>query len=84
MAKTAAQRQADYRKNRATAGDNGERRINTWVTTGAALALARLSKYHGITNREILERLILAADQQRVDTLDPDTEEWATYFSVTA
>ena len=62
MAKTAAQRQADYRGRRATAGDNGERRINTWVSTGAALALARLAQHHGLSRRELLERLVLAAD----------------------
>ena len=44
MAKTAAERQAAYRKNRATAGDNGERRINVWVSTATALALQRLAR----------------------------------------
>ena len=33
MARTTAERQAAYRKNRATAGDNGERQINVWVST---------------------------------------------------
>lgn len=83
MAKTAAERQAEFRKNRATARENGERRINTWVTTGAALALVRLSKRYGVTQREMLERLILAADQQIVATLNPDSQEWSDYFSVT-
>jgi hypothetical protein len=32
----------------------------------------------------MLERLILAADQQILDTLDPDSKEWSEYFSVTA
>ena len=83
MSKTAAERQADYRKKRATAGDNGDRRINTWVTTGAALALGRLSMRYGVTQRDMLERLILAADQQIVNALDPTSEEWITYFGVT-
>lgn len=63
MAKTSAERQADYRARRATAGDNGERRINTWVSTGAALALARLAQHHGLSQREMLERLLLEAEK---------------------
>jgi hypothetical protein len=84
MATSSAQRQAKYRQARAYAGDNGERRINTWVSSGTALALGRLAKRYGVTQREILERLVLAADQQILDTLDPDSSEWNGYFTVTA
>lgn len=63
MAKTAAERQADYRARRATAGEHGERRINTWVSTGAALALARLAQHHGLSQREMLERLLIEAEK---------------------
>ena len=83
MAKTAAERQAIYRKNRALAGDNGERRINTWVTTGSSLALGRLARRYGVTNREMLEKLVGEADQAVVSSLDPDRPEWSTYFTVT-
>jgi hypothetical protein len=83
MAKTAAERQAIYRKNRAYAGDNGERRINTWVTTGTYLALGRLARRYGVTNREMLEKRVGEADQAIVSTLDPDLPEWSTYFTVT-
>ena len=47
MAKTASERQKDYRNRRSMAGENGERRINTWVTTAAALALKRLAARWG-------------------------------------
>ncbi len=83
MAKTAAERQADYRERRATAGENGERRLNTWVSTGAALALDRLARRHGLSKRAMLERLVLDADEGIVSALDPDSAEWATYFEVT-
>lgn len=83
MAKTAAERQAEYRKKRPLAGDNGERRINTWVTTRAALALARLSARYGVTQRAMIEQLILSADQQITESLDLDSEEWEKYYSVT-
>ena len=80
MAKTAAERQAAYREARATAGENGERRINIWVSTGAALALARLARHRGVTQREMLERLITTADDRITRRLDPGTPGWAKYF----
>jgi hypothetical protein len=76
MARTAAERQAAYRKNRATAGDNGERRINVWVSTATALALQRLAR-----RGAVIEELVLAADEQAAAGLTE--EEWAEYFSVT-
>ena len=63
MATTNAQRQQAYRAGRARAGDNGELRINTFVTTSAALGLKRLAKHHGVTQRAMLERLIGDADK---------------------
>ena len=74
--KTSAERQATYRQKRTNAAESGESRINTWITTGAALALGRLAKRYGVTRREMLERLILAAEQQTVQTFDMDSQEW--------
>jgi len=82
MAKTAAQRQAEYRDRRATAGENGERRINTWVSADAALALDRLARHHKLSKREVLERMLCAEDEGVSSGLDPDSAEWATYFEV--
>lgn len=83
MAKSSAERQATYRKARAIAGENGERRINTWISTGSALALARLSRRYGVTQRQMIERLVLEEDRKIRDALDPDSHEWSDYFSVT-
>lgn len=85
MVQTPAERQAAYRRNRATAGPkgDGDKRINTWVSDASARALARLAKHHGISQRAMLERLIAAADSRITKRLDPDTPEWAAYFSVT-
>ena len=81
MAKTASERQKDYRNRRPMAGDNGERRINTWVTTAAALALKRLAARYGVTNREMLEKLILEADDKvRRAIDDDDLVAWDRYF----
>ncbi len=71
MAMSAAERQRAYRRSRQTAGENGERQINAWVSTGAALALARLARRDGVTRRDVLERLILAADKRITGKLDP-------------
>ncbi|MBW8066880.1 MAG: hypothetical protein GJU73_05475 [Ferrovum sp.] len=86
MAKDSAQRQAQYRSRRPFAGPdgNGERRINTWVSTGCALALARLARHKGTTQRQIIERLILTEDQQIIDELPHDRfdEQFDEYFAV--
>jgi hypothetical protein len=81
MAKTSAQRQAAYRSRRHD-GD-GDRRLNTWISTQAAFALARLARHHGLSQRAILEQLVLTADQTILDTLNLDTPEWDHYFGVT-
>ena len=83
MVKTNAERQSSYRKRRGEAGDNGERRINTWVPTGAALALKRLARRNGIPQREMLARLVYAADDAVLKSLEPDSKEWDEYFGVT-
>ena len=84
MAKTAAERQAAYRASRCRAGPNGngERRLNTWVSTGAHLALERLAKRYGVTQREMLERFIKAEDDRILAGLTPDTPEWDAYLDI--
>ena len=63
MATTSAERQRAYRAKRPCAGENGERRLQAWVSTATALALARLARHAGMTRRAFLEKLILDADQ---------------------
>ena len=84
MAKTAAQRQAAYRASRYKAGANGdgERRLNTWVSTAAHLALERLARRYGVTQRELLERLIRAEDDGVLAGISTDTPEWDAYFGI--
>jgi uncharacterized protein YhjY with autotransporter beta-barrel domain len=82
MAQTAAQRQADYRKRRIMAGvaGNGEQRLNTWVSTGAQMALVRLARRDKDTMRAVLERLILAEDEAILAGLEAGSVEWEAYF----
>ena len=82
MPKTSAQRQAAYRSRRDHG--EGERRLNTWISTSAHFALQRVARHHGITRRALIERLVLTADDDLVATLDLDTPEWDHYFGVTS
>lgn len=83
MARSNAERQQTYRQRRPKAGDNGERRLNTWITTGAALALQRLARHYAVTKREMLERIILEADDTILKTLPADSPELNAYLGVT-
>jgi len=78
MAKTTAERQAAYRARRAMAG----RRLNTWLSTGAALALARLARRYGVTQRDVLERFITAEDDRILACIEPGSAEWDAYFEI--
>ena len=83
MAKTTAERQATYRARQVGAGANGDgqRRVSMWLSTGAALALARLASRYGVTQRELIERMLLADDERVLATIEIDTPEWDRYFS---
>jgi hypothetical protein len=80
MAKTAAERQKQYRANRQFAGDNGERRVSAYVSTRAALALHRLADSYGVTKRELLERLLIAEEEKALKGLTLDSPEGRKYL----
>lgn len=80
MAKTNADRQKRYRTTRLTAGENGERRINTFVATSVALALKRLAKHHGVTQRAMLERLI--HDANKAAEAQMDDAQFEQYLNI--
>lgn len=80
MAKTAAERQKQYRARRQFAGDNGERRVSAYVSTRAALALHRLANSYGVTKRELLERLLIAEDEKVLNGLNLDSPEGRKYL----
>lgn len=80
MAKTAAERQREYRANRQLAGENGERRVTAYVSTRAALALKRLSRSYGVTQRELLEKLLIAEEDKVLRGLNLDSDEGKKYL----
>jgi hypothetical protein len=81
MPKTSAERQAAYRSRR-NDGD-GDHRLNTWISTSAYFALARLARHQGLSRRAVLEQLVIAADQAILDSLEFETPEWEAYLGVT-
>jgi len=80
MAKTSAQRQADYRSRRNDS--EGTRRLSTWISVRAYFALRRLARHHGISQREMIERLAIQTDDQILKSLDFDKPEWDQYLGV--
>jgi hypothetical protein len=83
MAKTVAQRQAAYRARRPHAGNdnNGERRLSVWIDTRASLALTRLARRYAVTQRALIERLVLAEDERILAGIELDSAQWRAYFA---
>ncbi|WP_426111328.1 hypothetical protein [Massilia sp. PWRC2] len=86
MAKSTAERQAAYRARQSSAGadGNGQRRVSMWLSTGAALALARLARRYGVTQRELVETMVRTEDSKVLETIAMDSPEWEEYFSYKA
>ena len=83
MTKTTAQRQAAYRARQPNGGKdgNGQRRVSMWLSTGAALAMARLARRYGVTQRALIENMVLDEDARVLATLASDSAEWDSYFA---
>jgi hypothetical protein len=71
MALTPAERQKRYRENRRLVG-NGYRQINTWISTEAYEALRRMARRDGVTQREMLEQVLIAAQDRIMRVLSDD------------
>jgi ribulose-5-phosphate 4-epimerase/fuculose-1-phosphate aldolase len=80
VAKTAAERQKEYRANRQLAGKNGERRVSAYVSTRAALALHRLANSYGVTKRELLEKLLVDEEEKVLRGLNLESPEGRKYL----
>lgn len=78
---TGAERQRAYRV-RQRYREN-RKQINVWVDSGAFFALERLARRNSVTQREMLEQLILDADKRVLKRIDVDTPAWDEYFGVT-
>ncbi|CAI2154331.1 Uncharacterised protein [Serratia fonticola] len=70
MAKTNAQRQAEYRARRRR--DGVSTHLNIEVSLIAHFALERLAHHHGLTQRQMLERLLIEPDEALCKSLEGD------------
>jgi hypothetical protein len=70
MAKTNAQRQAEYRARRRR--DGVSTRLNIEVSLVAHFALERLAHHHGLTQRQMLEQLITDPHKALCKNLEGD------------
>lgn len=69
MAKTNAQRQAEYRERHLKDENRTDDRLNTLINIHAKYALARLARHYGITQRALLERLLTETDSKVANSL---------------
>lgn len=63
-----AKRQAEYRKRRLKEGS--DQRLNVILDLHAKLALERMAKHYSVTNKKVLERLLLEAQSQLLEQMD--------------
>jgi hypothetical protein len=78
-----AKRQQQYREKHLKDEDGTKARLSAVIDHRAALALKRLAVYYGVTQTELLERLLMVEQGKVLDGLDADGQ--VTYYdSVTA
>lgn len=81
MTLSTRERQAKYRTQRDIANDGeGERRLNTWISSRAYFALKRLAAGEGVSQKAIIERLILDADENNFMILRDDDKGFDQYL----
>ena len=80
MPKTNAERQAAFKAKRST-GQVEERQLNTWISADAFFALRRMARHRGMTQKAIIEELLLAADQEIADSMNEQQHD--EYVTVT-
>lgn len=74
-----AQRQAAYRQRREEG--EGDRRLNTWISTQAHFALERMARRTGVTKRGFLEACLIQAENELLKDVPVGSQDWEDYFS---
>ena len=65
-----AKRQAEYRKRHLKEGT--AQRLNVILSSDSKLALERLANHYGVTNKELLEQVLLEAQSQLLAGMDDE------------
>ncbi len=68
LKKDNAKRQAEYRKRHIK--DGSDQRLNVILELQAKLALDRMAKHYGSSNKELLERVLLEAQSKLIAIMD--------------
>lgn len=74
--KANAKRQAEYRKRHIKEGS--DQRLNVILDVKAKQALERMAQQAGVSNKELLERVLLAAQSQLIK--DMNGEQQTAYY----
>ena len=73
-----AKRQAEYRQRHMKEGS--DQRLNVILGLDAKLALERMAKHDGVTNKSLLERVLLEAQSRLLEKMDG--EQQTRYYDV--
>ena len=73
-----AKRQAEYRQRHMKEGS--DQRLNVILSLDAKLALERMAKHDGVTNKSLLERVLLETQSRLLE--DMDGEQRTRYYDV--
>ena len=74
--KNNAKRQAEYRKRHIKEGS--DQRLNVILGLDTKRALERMAKHYGVTNKNVLERLLLDAQSRLIE--DMEDEQQTRYY----
>ncbi|MFJ2989658.1 hypothetical protein ACIPF8_17470 [Collimonas sp. NPDC087041] len=77
---SAAERQRRSRAAR-RAGSDGEVSLSMMVASGPFFALDRLACHFGVTRQQMLESLIVDADDKLLKSMELDSPAWKQYFN---
>ncbi|MDP2770548.1 MAG: hypothetical protein Q8O81_12035 [Giesbergeria sp.] len=74
-----AKRQAEYRKRHIKEGS--DQRLNVILDLDVKLALERMAKFHGVSNKSLLERVLLDAQSCLLENMND--EQQTRYYGAT-
>lgn len=68
-----AKRQAEYRKRHIK--DGSDQRLNVILDLDVKLALERMAKFHGVSNKEVLQRVLLEAQSRLLEDMEDEQKK---------
>ena len=79
-AKTPAQRQAAYRRNKQMNGESSQRTLNVWLPLTVRLACDRVAAFYGITTSEFLTNMIIGEEHQIFENKLRNKDDFERYL----